>query len=108
MSNIPQARERLTALAEAMADSGKHDWAAEVADIVEMMHRKRIKKITAPATSRKITPKLALEIYYFCRNHPEMSHQKVAHIFSVNQGRVTEILERGYRYYYRRYMDALP
>jgi len=105
MSDIPQARERLTALAEAMADSGKHDWAAEVADIVEMMHRKRIKKIKASATSHKITPNLALEIYNFCHNRPEISNQRVAEIFNVNQGRVTEILDRGYEYYYRRYTN---
>lgn len=106
MSNIPEARQRLSQLSEKLKADGKNSYATEIDQIIDMMHRKRIKKVKASTTSHKITPHLAYEIYNFCEKRPEISNQRVAEIFNVNQGRVTEILERGYRYYYERYTNG--
>ena len=105
MSNIPEARQRLAQLSAELKADGKDGYAAEIDQIIDMMHRKRIKRVRASTTSHKITPYLATEIELFCRRRPEISNQRVAEIFNVNQGRVTEILERGSEYYYRRYTN---
>jgi hypothetical protein len=86
---IPQIRERLIQL------SVEHDL-PELVLLAEETRRRPPVKVKAPATSRPLTHGVVIGIRAYASQHPTASHQQLAEIFHVNNGRVSEAL-RGKR-----------
>ena len=57
------------------------------------MFRATPTKRRAPVTSKQVTPEMAYQIRKLAKEHPNYSNQKIADIFKVNPGRVSEVLQ---------------
>jgi hypothetical protein len=91
MSNIPQARLRLEALRDEMIASHLDYYVEHVDHVLSLMVRKKYKKRTS-RQSATMTPELINEIRNYAIGHPNLSVQRIANHFNVNQGRVSEAL----------------
>ena len=83
--SIPQARALLHDLANQHGIQDLHD-------IANALYRRNIKGKRAPVTSTKVTPALVADIRSHVRQHPNDSNQKIANLFNVNPGRITDAL----------------
>jgi hypothetical protein len=92
MSNIPQARKELLALADMCEASGDLDTCDEIRAIVGLHLKRRSPIRKAPVHSKTVTPELAADIRHFAKNHPHLSQMTIASTFGVNSGRVSEAM----------------
>lgn len=82
---IPEVRVQLLKLAETMPE----DLAGQIKRLEKhMWRRKAIRR--AKTQSKPITPQLSAAIVVYWREHPELSQQKIATLFGVDKGRVSE------------------
>lgn len=81
---IPEIRDRLNEL------SSTHS-IPELALLADELMRRKAKK-KAPVSSAPMTPKLAAAIRAFAAAHPDFSQTRIAEIFKVNPGRVSEAI----------------
>lgn len=88
MSDIIEAREQLELIAK-MAD---RETAQRIRQVIRRyMYRERPVRKARPQSSG-ITPELASRIRQTARSNPKMPLQKIAEIYDVNVGRVSEVL----------------
>ena len=91
-SNIPMAREILKdALRENMSDEARD----LVQQALDMMTRVYTKPKT-PSESLKVTRQMAVEVLRYYNRHPDQSCRAIGEVFTINQGRVSEIIAGGY------------
>lgn len=81
---IPEVRERLFELAEECDMPELFDLA------MELYRRKSVAR--APVKTVVFNDKIARSIRAFKREHPAASYKRMAEVFNVNQGRVSEAL----------------
>jgi hypothetical protein len=81
---IPEVRDRLRELADAYSLPELH----ALAD--ELHRRPPVRK--ADVSSEPMTGQLAAEIRDYARRHPGASFARIAGVFGVNPGRVSEVL----------------
>lgn len=86
MSKVPQARERIRNLHKLLEVV-----VLDLREIETMLHRKKAVRKAAPR-SKKMTPELANRIRQFAQRNSDASLQDIATRFSVNSGRVSEVL----------------
>lgn len=105
MSNIPVAREKLELVAKILyshaIDNLQNSEAtmlarAYVLDALDLMHRKQHKEKRASRKSRRITAEVREAIKSYHEMVPDESTSKIAQVFEVNQGRVSEVLAGKY------------
>jgi hypothetical protein len=88
MSDIIEAREQLELIAK-MAD---RETAQRIRQVIRRyMYRERPVRKARPQ-SPGITSELASRIRQTARSNPKMPLQKIAEIYNVNAGRVSEVL----------------
>lgn len=97
---IPEIRDRLTVLAEDMRQMALNlaldadelqTKARQIEQYVAEMHRRRTKG-RAPRSSAELTPALKRQIIAYAKAHPRTAQAKIAEVFNVNIGRVSETL----------------
>lgn len=81
---IPQVRERLVTLSE------EYD-IPELAELAGQLVRRFNGRVAAPV-SASMTPELAAAVEAYAAAFPAKSMHEVGQVFSLNQGRVSEIL----------------
>lgn len=89
-TNIPKAREILNAVLDITDDEAV---AGMVTAALSMMTRTRVKR-RAEIQSRPMTESLSREIYDYYAANPSVSSKEIANIYGVNQGRVTEAIQK--------------
>lgn len=88
MSDISEAREQLELIAQ-IADK---ETAKRIRQVIRRyMYRKQPIRKTKPQSSG-ITPELIARIKKTADNNPKMPLQRIAEIYNVNVGRVSEVL----------------
>jgi hypothetical protein len=88
MSDISEAREQLELIAQ-MAD---RETAKRIRQVIRRyMYRERPVRKAKPQSSG-ITPELAARIKKTANGNPKMPLQRIAEIYNVNPGRVSEVL----------------
>jgi hypothetical protein len=85
---IPEIREELNSLADHYGIARLRELAGELT--------RRSPGSRAPVKSRPMTPALRDAIRAYKRANPDAPQQKIADVFNVNPGRVSEAL-RGFR-----------
>lgn len=93
MSDIPEARARLEAIAEDLESLGLVVQAMAVRDTIPLLYRRPYARDKAPARSAWVDASTAAEIRHMARRNPHLSQQKIAEAFGVNAGRVSEALQ---------------
>lgn len=88
MSNIPLARKLLQ---QALDDDGVDRSLIQAA--LDLMTREPAARKAAPR-SRRLTPALKMSIRLFARENPGMSLQEIGAMFGVNDGRVSQSIDR--------------
>lgn len=89
MSNMPQARIELRAVARDLRKSGHPDMAKRIF-LISRKYLRRAKEISrAEAESVPLTPKLAKQIRAFWRSHKHWSQMRIAERFGVAAGAVS-------------------
>jgi hypothetical protein len=91
-SNVPQARELLK---EALGCDMSEEAREIVSEALGMMTRTYIKPKTR-VESRKVTRQMAEQVLRYYNNHPDQSCRAIGEVFTINQGRVSEIIAGGY------------
>lgn len=89
-SNIPAARQLLHEALKHNRTSA--EMRAMIVDALKMMKRERHKPIRARSSMPGLNPALAEEIRQYVRMNPHASTLRVAEIFGVNPGRVSEAI----------------
>ena len=90
-SNIPLARELLKkALTHEMPSEAER----AVRHALSMMTRVHTKPKT-PSESRKVTRSMAEQVLRYYNNHTDQSCRAIGEVFTINQGRVSEIIAGG-------------
>ena len=92
MANIPRAREILT---EALEYNMDDEVRQRIEEAMQEMYRDFIGRKARP-TSRKMTEQLVQQIKSYAKRHPKVGYKEIANAFSVNQGRVSEVLAGKY------------
>ena len=90
-SNIPMARELLK---EALTYEMPIEAERSVRHALGMMTRVHTKPKT-PSESRKVTRAMAEQVLRYYNNHPNQSCRAIGEVFTINQGRVSEIIAGG-------------
>lgn len=80
---LPQIADELRALA-------RDHHIPRLAELADAIRRRPSKR--GPRGSVRMTPEIAQEIRAFRATHPDISQQKIAELFHVNSGRVSEAL----------------
>ena len=88
-NKIPTARELLKNALELNMPS---EVRVAIEQALNLMYRESYKSLRAKPTSRTMTAKLRDEITTYYWNNPDTSTQQIADYFSVNQGRISEVL----------------
>lgn len=89
-SNIPKARELLQ---EALKhNKSSADMRGLIVDALKLMTRERHKPIRARASMPSLNPVMAEQIRQYVKMNPYASTLRVAEIFGVNPGRVSEAI----------------
>ena len=91
MSDIPAARAHLEAMRNKMEAAHLDYYVEHIDHVLSLMVRKKYKKRTS-RQSATMTPELIDEIRNYAIGHPNLSVQRIANHFNVNQGRVSEAL----------------
>jgi len=92
-SNVPMARD---VLKQALTFDMSEDARALVEEALSMMTRVYIKPKT-PVESLKVTRAMAQQVLRYYENHPDQSCRAIGEVFTINQGRVSEIIAGGYQ-----------
>lgn len=91
MRTIPQVREKLTEVAEALNEAGMRNASRTIKQLVRNMYRRpSVRK--AATESVKFTPAVAARIRLFARRNPLASYLTMAKRFYVSTGRISEAL----------------
>ena len=88
MSNIPEARARLSAIAESCPDAQLR---RDILSVVNLMRRKPALR-RAPNNSEPMTAELAEQIVTYATGNPDASIAEIGATYNVNPGRVSEAL----------------
>lgn len=107
MSNIPVAREKLENVEKELLNLAHRFIAyketdtlmlarAHVLDALDLMHRVQHKNEKAPRQSRPMSKEVRDAIKAYHDMKPEESTSKIAQVFNVNQGRISEVLAGKY------------
>ena len=91
MSDIPAARAHLEAMRNKMEAAHLDYYVEHIDHVLSLMVREKYKERTI-RQSATMTPELAGEIRRYAIGHPNLSTQRIANHFNVNQGRVSEAL----------------
>lgn len=89
-TNIPKAREILNSVLDITDD---RTVARMVTEALSLMTRTRVKR-RAKVQSQPMTESLSREIYDYYAANPLVSVKEIANIYSVNQERVTEAIQK--------------
>lgn len=89
-TNIPKAREILNSVLDITDD---RTVARMVTEALSLMTRTRVNR-RAKVQSQPMTESLSREIYDYYAANPSVSVKEIANIYSVNQGRVTEAIQK--------------
>lgn len=107
MSNIPEARAKLENVESELLKLAHRFIAhkesetlmiarAHVMDALDLMHRVSHKNEKAPRQSRPMNKEVRDAIKAYHDMKPEESTSKIAQVFNVNQGRISEVLAGKY------------
>ena len=91
-SNVPQARELLK---EAL-DYDMSEEAREIVSEALGMMTRTYTKTKARVESRKVTRQMAEKVLRYYSKHPDQSCRAIGEMFTINGGRVSEIIAGGY------------
>ena len=86
---IPAAREILIGALEHNMD---HKVRVAIEQALQLMYREKHKDVRSPIRSNPITPERRDAIKAYHDMNPHESTGKIAQVFNVNQGRVSEVL----------------
>lgn len=93
MSNIPKAREILKDTLEKNID---HEARVAIEAALQLLYRDKHKDEKAPRKSRPVNKEVRDAIKAYHDMKPAESASKIAQVFNVNQGRVSEVLAGKY------------
>jgi hypothetical protein len=90
---IPEVRTELHEIARAIEENRivRAEAARQVRALANDLHRESPVR-RAPVNSNAMTPQLAERIRTYARARPQVSQLKIAVVFGVNQGRVSEAM----------------
>lgn len=92
---IPLARERLELVARELEMLRHPDVAETIREIVDtLMWRAKETRPRAPRKSNTLTPDMEQAIVVIAKARPTMQLSEIAHMFGVNAGRISTVLQQ--------------
>lgn len=84
--NVPEVREALVEMVKEL-----REFARRLTKLEKKLHREKMAR-KAPRSSTPIDKQLATEIAAYAAANPKAPMHKIASLFNVNQGRVSDIV----------------
>lgn len=92
MTDIPKAREILREIAGEIAEA-LPEHAARIKAVTDQLMTRNRGLRQAPVTSPSVSPEMRARIRAYAARHPTLAQHRIATVFGVNPGRVSEALK---------------